>query len=38
MEPISWELFEKQVAECRLCSLCSQIRHKVPGQGTEILR
>ena len=33
MEPISWELFEKQVAECRLCSLCAQIKHKVPGQG-----
>ena len=33
MEPITWELFEKQVAECRLCSLCSQIKNKVPGQG-----
>ncbi len=33
MPDITWELFEKQVAECRLCSLCGQIRHKVPGQG-----
>ena len=30
---ITWELFEKQVAECRLCSLCTGIRNKVPGQG-----
>ena len=32
-QEITWELFEKQVAECRLCSLCTQILHKVPGQG-----
>ena len=30
---ITWELFEKQVEECRLCPLCGGIRHKVPGQG-----
>ena len=30
---ISWELFDRQVEECRLCSLCRNIRHKVPGQG-----
>ena len=30
---ITWELFEKQVEECRLCPLCQRIRHKVPGQG-----
>ena len=33
MPEITWELFEKQVEECRLCPLCHQIRHKVPGQG-----
>ena len=33
MQEITWELFEKQVEACRLCSLCRQIRHKVPGQG-----
>ena len=33
MPEITWELFEKQVAECRLCSLCQHIRNKVPGQG-----
>jgi uracil-DNA glycosylase, family 4 len=33
MSEITWELFEKQVAECRLCPLCEKIRHKVPGQG-----
>ena len=33
MNPISWELFEQQVAECRLCPLCARIRNKVPGQG-----
>lgn len=33
MEEISWELFERQVEQCRLCSLCGRIRHKVPGQG-----
>ena len=32
-QEITWELFEKQVAECWLCSLCTQILHKVPGQG-----
>ena len=30
---ITWELFEKQVEECRLCALCRNIHHKVPGQG-----
>ena len=33
MNPITWELFERQVAECRLCPLYGQIQHKVPGQG-----
>ena len=33
MQEITWELFDRQVAECRLCPLCRQIRHKVPGQG-----
>ncbi len=33
MDPITWELFERQVAECRLCPLYGQIRNKVPGQG-----
>ena len=33
MEPITWELFEQQVAACRLCPLWGQIRNKVPGQG-----
>ena len=33
MGEITWELFERQVAECRLCSLCTGIRNKVPGQG-----
>ena len=33
MAEITWELFEKQVEECRLCGLCSRIHHKVPGQG-----
>lgn len=33
MEQITWELFERQVEACRLCSLCGGIRHKVPGQG-----
>ena len=33
MEEISWELFERQVEACRLCSLWQHIRHKVPGQG-----
>ena len=30
---ITWELFDRQVEACRLCSLCQNIRHKVPGQG-----
>ncbi|MBQ3278464.1 MAG: uracil-DNA glycosylase [Clostridia bacterium] len=30
---MTWELFEKQVAECRLCPLHAGIQHKVPGQG-----
>ena len=33
MPEITWELFERQVAECRLCGLCRNIRNKVPGQG-----
>ena len=30
---ISWELFDRQVAECSMCGLCRNIRNKVPGQG-----
>ena len=33
MEEMTWELFEKQVEDCRLCPLCQHILHKVPGQG-----
>lgn len=33
MEEITWELFERQVEACRLCPLCRNILHKVPGQG-----
>ena len=33
MTQISWELFDRQVAECALCGLCQGIHHKVPGQG-----
>ena len=33
MPEITWELFDRQVAECRLCPLCRHIQHKVPGQG-----
>ncbi len=33
MPEITWELFNRQVAECRLCPLCQHIRNKVPGQG-----
>ena len=33
MAEITWELFDRQVAECRLCPLCRHILHKVPGQG-----
>ncbi len=33
MEEITWELFDRQVEACRLCSLCNGIHHKVPGQG-----
>ena len=33
MPEITWELFDRQVAECRLCPLCQHILHKVPGQG-----
>lgn len=33
MAEISWELLEKQVQACGLCSLCQGIHHKVPGQG-----
>ena len=33
MQEITWELFNRQVEACRLCSLCRNIHHKVPGQG-----
>ena len=33
MAEITWELFERQVAACRLCPLWQGIRNKVPGQG-----
>ena len=33
MPEITWELFDRQVAECALCPLCQGIHHKVPGQG-----
>ena len=33
MADITWELFEEQVEACRLCPLCRNIQHKVPGQG-----
>ena len=33
MSDITWDLFNRQVEECRLCPLCQHIRHKVPGQG-----
>ncbi len=33
MAEITWELFERQVEECRLCPLCRNITRKVPGQG-----
>ena len=33
MGEITWELFEQQVEACRLCGLCRNIKHKVPGQG-----
>lgn len=33
MAEITWELLEKQVQACALCTLCRGIRHKVPGQG-----
>ena len=33
MEEITWELFDRQVETCRLCALCANIHHKVPGQG-----
>ena len=33
MAEITWELFERQVAECRMCGLCRNIHNKVPGQG-----
>ena len=33
MPEITWELFDRQVAACRLCPLCQRIRNKVPGQG-----
>ena len=33
MAEISWELMEQQVQACRMCDLCQNIHHKVPGQG-----
>ena len=33
MAQISWELFDRQVAACRMCGLCEGILNKVPGQG-----
>ncbi len=33
MAEITWSLFDYQVSACARCSLCSGIRHKVPGQG-----
>ena len=33
MAEISWELLESQVEACRMCGLCENIQHKVPGQG-----
>ena len=33
MAQISWELFDRQVAACRMCGLHEGILHKVPGQG-----
>ena len=33
MPDLSWELFERQVAQCQMCGLCQNIHHKVPGQG-----
>ena len=33
MAEITWDLFEAQVNACRMCPLCRQIHHKVPGQG-----
>ena len=32
-QEITWELFDRQVEACRLCSLCRNIHNKVPGQG-----
>ena len=33
MPEITWDLFNRQVEACTLCSLCQNIHHKVPGQG-----
>ena len=33
MAEITWELFDRQVAECALCPLWRGATHKVPGQG-----
>ncbi len=33
MPEITWDLFNRQVEACTLCSLCRNIHHKVPGQG-----
>ena len=36
MPEITWDLFNRQVEACTLCSLCQNIHHKVPGQGDEL--
>lgn len=33
MAQVSWEVFDRQVAECTMCPLHTGIHHKVPGQG-----
>ncbi|MDO5435167.1 MAG: uracil-DNA glycosylase [Clostridia bacterium] len=33
MAEISWELFDRQVQECRMCPLYAGAKNKVPGQG-----
>ena len=33
MAQVSWEVFDRQVAECTMCPLHAGIHHKVPGQG-----
>ncbi len=33
MPEITWQLFDSQVEQCRMCPLCEGALHKVPGQG-----